>query len=178
MSSAEDRRLIKRYENRKLYDTATSAYVTLEDVEGWVRQGQALKIIDQQTGEDLTSRTLARIVLEQEKVDPSFPESVLRGVIQSGEAFWSRLQWPMEQVREELRRQAEGLEDRGRSLRQFVEGTQATIDEMQEQLDRLMKWPEIRREVKDLRQKVEQMEARLEALEADAGESPDQDSSG
>ncbi len=162
-------RVIKRYANRKLYDKETSAYITLEDVEALVQEGEPIKIVDQSTGKDLTSRTLAHIVLEQEKIDPSFPESVLRGIIQSGEAFWSRLQWPVEQVRDEIRRQAERLEVRRQAIREFVEGTQASIDEMQEQIDRLTRLPGVRRELEVLREKVDQLEARLQTLE-DSGE--------
>lgn len=62
-----ERRVIKRYANRKLYDTTTSCYVTLIEVAGYVRDGEDVRIIDNQTKEDLTSVTLAQILYEEEK---------------------------------------------------------------------------------------------------------------
>lgn len=166
-------RIIKRYANRKLYDTESSTYITLEDVETMVRDGDEVRIVDNSSGEDITSATLAHIVLEQEKINPSFPVSVLRGVIQSGEEFFARLQWPVNQFQQEFRRRAETLEEGGKALREFVDGTQRSIDEMQERLDerfrdtvdQLTHIPEMRRELQNLREDVDEMKARLQALE-------------
>lgn len=166
-------RLIKRYTNRKLYDTDSSNYITLEDVEEMVRDGEELRIVDNSTGEDITGATLAHIVLEQQKVNPSFPLSVLRGIIQSGEEFFARLQWPVVQFREEFRRRAETLEDRGRAIREFVDGTQHSLDEMQQRLDerfrdtvdQLTHIPEMRRELQKMREKIDTLEQRLEQME-------------
>src|SRR3990172_1754345 len=60
-------RVIKRYANRKLYDTRDSRYVTLSEIEVLVRGGEDVRIIDNGTKEDLTSVTLAQVLLEQEK---------------------------------------------------------------------------------------------------------------
>ena len=166
-------RIIKRYSNRKLYDTDASNYVTLDDVEELVRQGEELQIVDNSTGEDITGPTLAHIVLEQQKVNPSFPLSALRGIIQSGEEFFGRLQSPVIQFREEFRRRAENLEDHGKSIRDFVDGTQASIDEMQRSLDerfrdsvdQLTHIPEMRRELVSMAARVEELEERLARLE-------------
>lgn len=168
-------RLIKRYTNRKLYDTVSSTYVTLEDVEGMVRDGQELQIVDNATGEDITGATLAHIVLEQQKLNPSFPLSALRGIIQSGEEFFARLQWPVTQFRQEFRRRAEELEDRGKAIREFVDGTQESIDEMQQRLDdrfrdavdQLTHIPQMRRELRQMSQTIEALERRLDELEGD-----------
>ena len=62
-------KLIKRYSNRKLYDTERSSYVTLEEISQMVRDGSELRIVDNKSGEDITSVTLAQIVFEQEKKD-------------------------------------------------------------------------------------------------------------
>ena len=59
--------LIKRYSNRKLYDTSRSCYVTLEEVAAMVRNGQDVVIIDNKTKEDLTTVTLTQIIFEEEK---------------------------------------------------------------------------------------------------------------
>src|SRR5438309_1202209 len=59
--------VIKRYSNRKLYDTQESRYVTLEEIEEMIRAGREISVVDAATGEDLTSVTLAQIILENER---------------------------------------------------------------------------------------------------------------
>src|SRR2546428_461573 len=56
--------VIKRYSNRKLYDTQESRYVTLEEIEEMIRAGREIAVVDAASGEDLTSVTLAQIILE------------------------------------------------------------------------------------------------------------------
>ena len=80
-------RLVKRYGNRKLYDTSESRYVTLEEIGRWVKAGEDVKILENDTGEDLTAVTFAQIILEEERRKSgllSLP--VLRNIIQHGEA--------------------------------------------------------------------------------------------
>ena len=59
--------VIKRYSNRKLYDTQESRYVTLEEIEEMIRGGKEISVVDASSGEDLTSVTLAQIILENER---------------------------------------------------------------------------------------------------------------
>jgi polyhydroxyalkanoate synthesis repressor PhaR len=61
------RRIIKRYSNRKLYDTKDSRYVTLLQIAGMVRGGEEVQIIDNNTKDDLTEVTLAQIIYEEQK---------------------------------------------------------------------------------------------------------------
>jgi polyhydroxyalkanoate synthesis repressor PhaR len=82
-----DTRVIKRYANRKLYDTQRSRYVTLDQIADLIREGQDVKIIDNNSKEDLTSITLAQIILEQEKKQQAFlPLATMKNIIQSGGA--------------------------------------------------------------------------------------------
>ena len=60
-------RTIKRYSNRKLYDTEDKRYITLEQIAVLVQDGEDLRVIDNQSGEDLTTVTLSQVLLEQEK---------------------------------------------------------------------------------------------------------------
>ena len=60
-------RLIKRYENRKLYDTEASAYVSLADVAALVRNGEPVEVVDKATGKDLTAQILTQIILDEGK---------------------------------------------------------------------------------------------------------------
>src|SRR6267143_1577933 len=59
--------VIKRYSNRKLYDTQESRYVTLEELEELIRAGKEISVVDVSIDEDLTSVTLAQIILENER---------------------------------------------------------------------------------------------------------------
>jgi polyhydroxyalkanoate synthesis repressor PhaR len=65
--SDRPRRVIKRYSNRKLYDTKDSRYVTLLQIAEMVRGGEEVQIIDNNTKEDLTEVTLAQIIYEEQK---------------------------------------------------------------------------------------------------------------
>jgi polyhydroxyalkanoate synthesis repressor PhaR len=77
--------LIKRYPNRKLYDTDAKKYITLDGISDLIREGQEVQVIDHATGEDLTAVILTQIIFEQEKKQSGFlPRSVLRGLVQAG----------------------------------------------------------------------------------------------
>lgn len=85
MSSAEKKKpvVIKKYANRRLYDTETSAYITLEDLCKRVKTGREFVVVDAKTGQDLTRQVLAQIIFEQEtKGFTMLPTDFLRNVIQ------------------------------------------------------------------------------------------------
>src|SRR5690349_24856096 len=77
-------RTVKRYANRKLYDTQRSRYVTLEQIADMIRSGEDVKIVDNNSKEDLTAITLTQIIFEEEKKQSFLPLSALRNIIQSG----------------------------------------------------------------------------------------------
>src|ERR1041385_6046914 len=80
-------RMIKRYGNRKLYDTQESRYVTLEASASFVKQGEEVRVVDNDSGEDLTAVTFAQIILEEERRNNGLlPLPILRKIIQQGEA--------------------------------------------------------------------------------------------
>jgi polyhydroxyalkanoate synthesis repressor PhaR len=87
------RRVIKRYSNRKLYDTRDSRYVTLLQIAGMVRAGEDVQIIDNASKEDKTEVTLALIISEELKSQPrSVPLGTLRDLIhQRGEKLLTQL---------------------------------------------------------------------------------------
>jgi polyhydroxyalkanoate synthesis repressor PhaR len=84
----EKKILIKKYENRRLYDTANSRYVNLEEVAQFVQSGKDVQVVDAATGEDITRLILTQIIVEDAKApDSSFPLDVLKHmVISSGRA--------------------------------------------------------------------------------------------
>ncbi|MGE5470874.1 MAG: polyhydroxyalkanoate synthesis repressor PhaR [Bacteroidota bacterium] len=79
---SEPVRLIKKYPNRRLYDTKTSAYITLGDVKELVLKFEVFKVLDAKTGEDLTRSILLQIILEEETGGmPLFSSELLSGFI-------------------------------------------------------------------------------------------------
>jgi polyhydroxyalkanoate synthesis repressor PhaR len=86
-------RIIKRYANRKLYDTEHSRYVTLDQISEMIRKGDDVKIVDNKTKEDLTTVTLAQIIFEEEKKQRSFlPLNAMRNIIQNGSEWFAEAQ--------------------------------------------------------------------------------------
>lgn len=92
-SPATARRVIKRYSNRKLYDTRDSRYVTLLEIAEYVRAGEDIQVIDNATKEDKTDVTLALIISEELKARPKgIPLTTLRSLIfEHGERFLNQL---------------------------------------------------------------------------------------
>ncbi len=77
--------IIKRYQNRKLYNTQTKRYITLEQIEDLVKVQEDIKIIDNSSGEDITAATLSQVIFEFEKSQAGFlPLSLLVSLVQSG----------------------------------------------------------------------------------------------
>lgn len=68
---AQDAIIIKKYANRRLYNTATSVYITLEDVREMVKTGDAFVVVDAKSGDDLTRQILTQIIYEQEQGEDS-----------------------------------------------------------------------------------------------------------
>jgi polyhydroxyalkanoate synthesis repressor PhaR len=95
-ASASGPRLIRRYENRKLYDTARRRYVTLEELARLVGSGEDVHVEDQRTGEDLTAMVLAQVILEGIKERTTrIPGQVLARLIRLGFGpDGKRAQWP------------------------------------------------------------------------------------
>jgi polyhydroxyalkanoate synthesis repressor PhaR len=128
-------RLIKRYDNRKLYDTEASQYVSLSDIAELVRDGETVRVVDNASGRDLTAQTLTQIILEEGRNGKTaIPSDILHDLLRrSGEAIDSGigqirstvddlvqgsvgrlkqlLQSPRSRELDELRSQLRGLEE-------------------------------------------------------------------
>ena len=113
--------IIKRYPNRKLYNTEAKQYITLEGIAVLIRQGQEIQVIDHATGEDLTALTLTQIILEQEKRRSGLlSNSFLTGLIRAGEDKLTALQRSLQssihlwhQIDEEIRQRIQDLVRQG-----------------------------------------------------------------
>lgn len=74
--------VIKKYGNRRLYDTSTSRYVNLEEIAALIREGKPVQVVDAKSGEDLTRVTLTQIITEDAKDKPTgLPLELLRQLI-------------------------------------------------------------------------------------------------
>ncbi len=105
--------IIKKYANRRLYDTSASAYVTLEHLSELTRQGKDFSVQDAKTGEDLTRAVLAQIIFEQEnKKEGVLPVSFLRQLIQFyGDNFQTMLPAYLEMSMKTFNQQQEKWRD-------------------------------------------------------------------
>ncbi|MQQ09916.1 polyhydroxyalkanoate synthesis repressor PhaR [Epibacterium sp. SM1979] len=84
MAEQEKPLLIKRYASRRLYNTETSDYVTLEDIAGFIREGREVQIVDLKTGDDLTRQYLLQIIAEHEsRGENVLPVDVLNDLVRS-----------------------------------------------------------------------------------------------
>ena len=149
-------RIIKRYANRKLYDTEHSRYVTLDQISEMIRNGDDVKIVDNKTKEDLTTVTLAQIIFEEEKKQRSFlPLAAMRNIIQSGGEWFAEAQRRVQSILPGKRKDdATEAEDPApepsgdaaadeamvkkrslASLREWVDHSKHRLDEWQKQVD-------------------------------------------
>jgi polyhydroxyalkanoate synthesis repressor PhaR len=149
-----DTRIIKRYANRKLYDTEHSRYVTLDQISEMIRNGDDVKIVDNKTKEDLTTVTLAQIIFEEEKKQRSFlPLAAMRNIIQSGGEWFAEAQRRVQSILPGKRKDeaADGSSDDSgpsepadetalkkrslASLREWVDQSKHRLDEWQKHVD-------------------------------------------
>ena len=134
---AAPERVIRRYENRKLYDVQARRYVTLDGVAALIAGGTEVRVLDQRTGEDITTVVLAQVVLDGIKErTASIPHQVLTRIIRLGSgkgggfAEWLDPQEASARALREAERIVSGLVARGRltldealSLRQEITGS-------------------------------------------------------
>jgi polyhydroxyalkanoate synthesis repressor PhaR len=143
---ARRERVIKRYDNRKLYDPEARRYVTLDDLAQRIGTGEELRVVDQRTGDDLTTVVLAQVMLEGLKQrTASIPHQVLSRLIRLGHTAsvaagargkagsWAEWTGPSEaasRAKDEAERIVSGLLSRGRltldealALRQEMAGS-------------------------------------------------------
>jgi len=171
-------KLIKRYSNRKLYDTERSSYVTLEEISQMVRDGSELRIVDNKSGEDITSVTLAQIVFEQEKKDKrTLPMQALRDMIRSPSDFISRLSRDVTDMREDAKSQVEKVKRTAAQqqaevvapVREFLDSIPRALEEVQARIDlrigesfeQLKHLPETVDQVKRLKAEVARLQKKL-----------------
>ncbi len=160
-------RVIKRYANRKLYDTQSSHYVTLDQIAEMIRGGEEVRVLDNTTKEDLTSVTLAQIIFEEEKRQKSFlPLTAMRHIIQSGGASITELaQQAQARVTSLFRKGDEEEEAPPEAPPPPVveaEGNQGAVREFLERT--ISPFAATEKEVARLKERVDELERELRAL--------------
>jgi polyhydroxyalkanoate synthesis repressor PhaR len=128
--------VIKRYPNRKLYDTTAKQYIALDGVAELVRQGSEIKVVDHASGEDLTTFTLTQIILEQEKKQQGFlPHSFLTDLIRSrGE----RISALMSSAKSPVHFKSQVDEEIGMRLRALVQAGELSEEEASRLSEKLL----------------------------------------
>ena len=157
--------VIKRYSNRKLYDTQESRYVTLEELEELIRAGKEISVVDVSTGEDLTSVTLAQIILENERSRRAgLPTAFLHQLIKHGEAWQDFVQRTMRSSLEGFVSSQRDMERVFRELAARAGWMSSTPAEpkSEKKADAPGEAEALRHEVSALREQLRTLEERLE----------------
>ena len=162
-------RLVKRYGNRKLYDTSESRYVTLEEIGRWVKAGEEVKILENDTGEDLTAVTFAQIILEEErKKNGLLSLRMLRDIIQHGEAALQGIAASVDRGMEAIRSVPERAGRRVNELAQVGDSLarlQKIVDEtVRRSVERVTALPAFNKEMRRIERTVRALEARIARL--------------
>ena len=182
---APNKRVIKRYSNRKLYDTKDSRYVTLLQIAEMVRGGEEVQIIDNNSKEDLTEVTLAQIIYEEKKANSrAVPLQTLKDLIHT------RTEKVLSDLREgPIGRLIPGGKEKAEkapepppppppeptpSKPSLVERAQVTIEDWQQKIDERIKallpssssWQQLEAEVKRLNTRIDELEKKLKSAKS------------
>jgi len=174
--------IIKRYGNRKLYDTRRSHYVTLDEISRMVRNGDEIQVVDNNSQEDLTSVTLAQIMLEEEKSQKNaYPLSLLKNLIQqSGESLTEWVQKGKESIssmRTEGKGQISRILEKGHEttgegtllVRGWLANQHRALDLAQKRIDERIKYffyqltglDDLEKQIQELEGKIAHLESKL-----------------
>jgi len=183
-SPGREPKVIKRYTNRKLYDTVESRYVTLDEIAQMIKAGSEVKIIDNRTKEDLTSVTLAQIIFEEEKKTSRVGLETLRGLIRQGgevaqrfvEGTGAELRGRVEAVRAAATQRVQSIlqtgQQTGDRAKELVQGSQEALAALQRKVDERVRAAmegmsnlgEVKRSLDELSRRIEALERKLDEL--------------
>jgi polyhydroxyalkanoate synthesis repressor PhaR len=171
--SERPRRIIKRYSNRKLYDTKDSRYVTLLQIAEMVRAGEEVQIIDNNTKDDLTETTLAQIIYEEQKAHTrSVPLQTLKELIhaRTEKVLADLREGPIGRLIPGAKPGEEKEEVPAKESKPtLVDQAKEKFEEVQHNLDERVKailsgfrpFQQLQQEVKRLNERIEELEQRL-----------------
>ncbi len=177
-------KVIKRYTNRKLYDTVESRYVTLDEIAEMIKAGAEVKIIDNRSKEDLTSVTLAQIIFEEEKKTSRVSLEMLRDLVRHGGAMAQRLvegtgaelRGRVEAVRAAAQQRVQSFIQSGQQTsdraKELVQTSQEAVSALQRKVDERVRAAmegmsslgEVKRSLDEISRRIEGLEKRLDEL--------------
>jgi polyhydroxyalkanoate synthesis repressor PhaR len=165
--------LIKRYANRKLYNTQTSRYITLKGIAELLENDQEVKVIDNETGEDITSVTLSQILVDTERANRAVPGNLLSELFhKGGDALYGALRRGMgdasDGIEEFQRNVRKLLGAQGEGRREWIAFTPPDLDELlQKTVERVFRALDLprRSDVEELNQRLDRVMNALDTLE-------------
>ncbi len=152
--------IIRKYGNRRLYDTSASRYVNLDDIADMIRNGTEIKVLDAVTGQDLTRLTLTQIIVEDAKEQPTgLPLELLRQLIVASDRVRQEfVAWYLKSAFESYQKVQgavqSGLEQLGAAALSPLEIVKRFVPESA---------PSDKGELEELRRRVVELESRLRA---------------
>jgi len=173
---------IKRYQNRKLYDTHQSCYVTLDEIAEMIMRGEEVMVIDNRTKKDITSSTLTQIIFEKQKRSKTIiPVNTLRDIIQVGGGTFSGFLTKTAESGTNILSKAKADLDRafagGENLRGAFQITQRAAEDLKKAIDEKAQNPGSSREalsaaqsqLQNLSSQLSNLEKLIEAVESRGG---------
>jgi len=193
MAKSDQPTTIKKYANRRLYNTGTSTYVTLEDLAAMVKDGEDFLVYDAKTGDDITRSVLAQIIFEQENkagqnllpttflrqlirfygdsmqmVVPKYLEQAIASLTQEQEKFRKQIATslsgtPFAPLEEQVRRNMELFQQTFSMFKPFVPNAARPATAAEPESDASIEAPKDSN-IDDLRQQMKEMQERLERM--------------
>ncbi len=166
--------LIKRYANRKLYNTQTSRYITLKGIAELLEDGEEVRVIDNETGEDITNVALSQILVDSERTGRDVPKTLFTDLFQKGgDALYGALKRGIndagEDIRENVRRIVnQGERDRERFRDWVAFGSRDFDDLVQGSVERVFKLLDLprRSDIEALNENLERVAEAVERMQS------------
>ena len=169
--------LIKRYANRKLYNTETSRYITLKGIAELLENDQEVKVIDNETGEDITGVTLSQILVDTERGGRAVPGNLLSELFQKGgDALYGALRRSVDDTREnveEFQRNMRRMLGQEGESRDWVAFSPPDLEKVvQQTIERVLRVLDVpsRSDIEALNARIDRLVEALEKKESEAGE--------
>ena len=176
--------LIKRYANRKLYNTETSRYITLKGIASLIEQGEDIRVIDNESGEDITSIALSQILVDHERDGGATPHGLLSDLIQrSGDALYGAFKRSvgdasdgLGEIQKNVQRAIHVREEGVERLHEALTGVRGELDDrIQQAVERVFKALDLprRSDIDALNSNLERVADALEGLGRPLGSNVD-----
>ncbi len=173
MSQTRPKIVIKKYENRRLYDTTHSRYVNLDEVARLVREGSEVQVIDAKTAEDRTRAVLSQIILEGARDrELSLPLELLRQLVLATDSAGRQfLEWYLKNAMDTYQKVSDSLQFRFQEVQQAAANPLETVLNLvrtnpllgQPAAKKEPTSPETNQEIEALHRRLEELEQRLKA---------------